>query len=259
LVLYINNIFVNAEIHKIFIKRIGFTLIRVHREQVYSCSLNDQELLLNKLKWPTETLFIGMRRVDANNTGSLENWWKFSQTTQTAFNLPNIANNDTAVVQLLQDDAGVSVPLRITHSGVAGTAVIFTSADSSFPVFATLAVVQALVSTKLIDTLKITAHGIPLYSDIPADFFNAYLPLTFGGHHIRGPSDIGALMVPFGLYPGTYQASGHVNISRAREFYVRYVSSVIGVGGVLGSLVIVASAINFLLISDGSAVLRYST
>ena len=65
-------------------------------------------------------------------------------------------------------------------------------------------------------------------------------------------------MINFNLYPGTYQPSGHINVSRAREFYIAYTSSVISTS-LVGTLVVVAAAINFLLISDGSAVLRYST
>ena len=65
-------------------------------------------------------------------------------------------------------------------------------------------------------------------------------------------------MINFALYPGTYQPSGHINISRAREFMLRYTSSFISASNVV-QLLITAIAINFLLISDGSANLRYST
>jgi hypothetical protein len=65
-------------------------------------------------------------------------------------------------------------------------------------------------------------------------------------------------MINFCLYPGTYQPSAHINISRAREFYIQYTSSIISTV-VNGTLIIVGIAINFLLVSDGSAVLRYST
>ena len=55
------------------------------------------------------------------------------------------------------------------------------------------------------------------------------------------------------LTKNLYQPSGHINISRSREFYLKYVSdpSVIN-STTRGILIIVASAINFLLISDGS-------
>ena len=66
-------------------------------------------------------------------------------------------------------------------------------------------------------------------------------------------------MITFCLYPGSYQPSGHVNVSRAREFYLQYWSEGAVSSEDPADLIIVASAINFLLISDGSAVLRYST
>jgi hypothetical protein len=66
-------------------------------------------------------------------------------------------------------------------------------------------------------------------------------------------------MVNFCLYPKTYQPSGYVNISRAREFFFNWTSAVVGVGGVTGTFYALGIAINFLLVSDGSAVLRYST
>src|SRR5690606_20876453 len=99
--------------------------------------------------------------------------------------------------------------------------------------------------------IDIEAHGVPLYREIPTKFFNSYIPYVYGGHHISTPTDCGALMVTFNLYPGSYQPSGHINTSRAREFYLGYHSDT--VGGVIptADLVVVAIAINFLLISDG--------
>jgi hypothetical protein len=111
-----------------------------------------------------------------------------------------------------------------------------------------------------VQQLAIEAHGVPLYRDMPASFFNHYIPYTYGGQHIKTPDDCGAYMITFNLYPGSYQPSGHVNVSRAREFYLAFQS----VSGTVDTnnpadLVVIGIAINFLLISDGSAVLRYST
>ena len=115
-----------------------------------------------------------------------------------------------------------------------------------------------------LEYITIKAHGIPIYNHFPSQFYNAYIPYNYGGHNIRVPKDCGAMMITFCLYPGTYQPSGHINVSRAREFYIDYrTTGWIGNDPANnkdpGTLVIVASAINFLLISDGSAVLRYST
>jgi hypothetical protein len=108
-------------------------------------------------------------------------------------------------------------------------------ADNSFadPLNPTLAELQNAVPSvyctatyqtcePILASITIEAHGIPLYRDIPADFFNHYVPLTYGGAHIATPSDCGVQMITFNLYPGSYQPSGHVNISRAREFYIEF-------------------------------------
>jgi len=114
------------------------------------------------------------------------------------------------------------------------------------------------VETNTIDTLNVTAHGITLYDYFSTQFYNSYLPYQYGGYNIKTPTDPGALMISFCLFPKTYQPSGHLNVSRAREFYIGWTTSYV-TATKTAELLIVASAINFLLISDGSAVLRYST
>jgi hypothetical protein len=113
-------------------------------------------------------------------------------------------------------------------------------------------------SQKTVDTLKVTAHGISIFAETSETFFTAYKPWQYGGHNIVTPEDDGAHMINFCLYPGTYQPSGHVNISRAREFFVEHTSSVASSSSPVDMLYL-GVAVNFLLISDGSAVLRYST
>jgi hypothetical protein len=112
--------------------------------------------------------------------------------------------------------------------------------------------------------LEVTAHGMSLYQRLDAEFYNQYKPLVFGKDTLVTPSDSGALLVNFALNPYDMQPSGHMNVSRAREFYIKVYSSVIGLPNATGAtqsgqMVSAARAINFLLISDGSAVLRYST
>jgi hypothetical protein len=111
---------------------------------------------------------------------------------------------------------------------------------------------------RTIDTMTIKAHGVNLYDSFPTAFFSDYCAYRYGIGTINSPEHSGAMLVNFCLYPGVYQPSGHINVSRAREFYLNYSSSVI-TSGTEGILVVVAKCINFLLISDGSAVLRYST
>jgi hypothetical protein len=296
--LYINNIFVNPEIHDIFIKRIGFTLIRVHRQQNHNASKASDEVLLQQLKWPIETLFVGMKVRDYGLTTPalqhehLDKWQTFSQVTATPFSTTGVKSNRSlslTATDLSITSAGVvtGVGTALSTEVVAGDRIVHTVSGASFtveytPTSATTAQVNnvaaplvnevgpwtvrreaelgatADVQARTIDSLTIKAHGIPIYNDFPAGFYNAYVPFHYGGPNIVTPEDVGTLMVTFGLYPGTYQPSGHINVSRAREFYLEYTSSVIS-SSFEGTLIVVASAINFLLISDGSAVLRYST
>lgn len=229
--LYVNNIFVNPEVHDIYIKRVGFNLIRVHRRQVNRItSASNGEQLLSNMKWPIECMYFGFRQTD-NNTADgtndyLNGWHSFGECS-------TLTNG-------------------ITFDGSA--------------------LLQAQYTKKmpLVQKVSFQAHGIPIYNEIPAIMFNQYFPLVFGDK-VSTPDDPGAYAVFFCLHPGVYQPSGHINVSRAREFYIKYDDTVtagsqrqLGTAvnssaGTDADLVLCARAINFLLVSDGSAVLRYST
>ena len=307
--LYINNLFVNPEVHKIYIERIGFSLIRVHRQQVFSTTQTSAELLLNQLKWPIEYLFVGMKIKDYHASSSaatmrqhLDKWHTFTQVTNTDFasqgqtlnktsnlltvtgagatmgitiaGVVSLTGTATAVDLAVGDNislngirltvatavaAGATGAGAITTQNALGAAIVAPTVITTAQLLTLDTVkVNAQVPTPTLDTLSIKAHGVNIYDNFPSKFFNAYTAYHYGGPNINDPMDKGACFIPFCLYPGTYQPSGHINVSRAREFYINYNSSVIN-SGVEGTLVIVASAINFLLITDGSAVLRYST
>lgn len=339
--LYINNIFVNPEVHNIFIHRIGFTLIRVHRTQCCDSQGGSESVLLQNLKWPIEALFVGMRvKKYANGTADdtrqhLDKWHKFctvssekrltqgwSGTKATAVRADTVVDlvpgvtaatfsaqiSGSAPVLTLVDGSATGVisvgdvltftstiggtetgntvgPLTVASLDVSGNTVTFVEDSDMVPNYFDVSnkdVVPAATQAKNLVLVRcdkselayhveacspnlthvtIKAHGIPIYNNFPTGFFNYYIPYNYGGHNIRAPRDIGALLITFCLYPGTYQPSGHINISRAREFYIDYETTPLinSQNGIRGTLIIVASAINFLLISDGSAVLRYST
>ncbi len=231
--LYVNNIFVNPEVHDIFIKRIGFNLIRVHRRHISRLtSLTNGDHLLSSFKWPIESIYFGFRdagsannqTTSANANFYLDGWHRFAQAHEVV-------------------------------NGMTFGTLTSTPAGFHFQYEKLIPVVQNV-------TFK--AHGINIYNDIPAILYNQYLPYHFGSK-INTPDDPGVYMVTFNLYPGMYQPSGHINISRAREFYIGFDDTVPTTGRNLGKtittadLIASANAINFLLISDGSAVIRYST
>jgi hypothetical protein len=227
--LYINNIFVQPDIHDIFIARVGFTLIRVHRRQITNVNKSSDNILLQQLKWPVETIYIGVRPT-ANTT---------TNTTVTG------SSSQTSVIDANMSDwhkFGAVTTTVAAATDVTGASVAYNYSQSAGHV----------------TSMSITAHGIPLYNNLPAKFFNSYIPYQYGGWNITTPTDPGLYMVTFNLYPGTYQPSGHINLSRAREFYFAYNSTYV-TSSVTAELVVNAVAINFLLVSDGSATLRYAT
>ena len=309
--LYVNNIFVNPEVHSIYIKRIGFSLIRVHREQIYAAQNPTDQVLLQQLKWPIEYMQVGMRIDDYNSTNPalnrqyLDVWHTFTQIVNesygdTGFNcyryealtgtsvemdttsipgqgtvigvgtqfLTELAPGDFIVINwvpfpveevalpAVNPVSNLVLSVGDAKVGMPPVDILATSNFYKYTLAPKTYTVQREVKT--IDYVSITAHGIAIYDNFPAMMFNAYQPYQFGGPNLNTPEDSGALFITYCLYPNSYQPSGHINISRAREFYIQYVSSVIN-STTRGALVVVASAINFLLISDGSAVLRYST
>lgn len=308
--LYINNIFVNPDVHQIYIRRIGFSLIRVHRQQLYNANTSSQEVLLNNMKWPIEYLFVGMKIKDyhAGSTDTLkrthlDKWHTFHQRGTGTYNTTGqsvykevaivtdggtlgiaisngeavvaltgtgtlavaVAAGDLLVVDglLVTVTTGAAAAAAVTGVSVARNNGPAVTASAGIATAARKLVRQGLqvetdTCTRTMTELTVKAHGISIYDRFPFAFFNGYAPYHYGGVQLNTPEDCGLAFVPFCLFPGTYQPSGHINVSRAREFYLNYESTVID-NSTEGTLVIIASAINFLLISDGSAVLRYST
>lgn len=404
--LYVNNLFVNAEIHDIFIRRIGFTLIRVHLWHEQELSTQTGRVKLDSLQWPVECLYFGFRPVvnyDVSQArtalsghsmygrlggfGTLQNWDKFSHVALTtegvagvqscvvdsdaqaeltaletelralpltfwsdtgrtpavvgaAFNaLASVVAARTSWAISVIDEVRASLALAgvvliagtnqtasqtlafqalnehsesvawATVADVAGTAaaqvaayqaalsdwdnladttqtsvsadllLLIASAADEFGATSTSVwdAVQAsgLLSHKIrlgncaqvevkrqypvAATVGLSAHNVKLYDQQYSSFFTAYLPYQYGGPNLNAPSDDYLHLISFALYPNTYQPSGHINVSRTREFYISYsaVRTVDTASPI--QLYVQGQAINFLLIADGSASLRYTT
>jgi hypothetical protein len=240
--LYINNIFVNSEIHDIYIKRIGFSLIRVFRQHTAACNQEGaDEKLLSNLKWPIEYMFVGLRpnwnvkdaTVSAGAvTGNLNvwrDWHRLTRMVDASYDTPSLSENAYAA------DTNVAV------TGVSGTTGTGTyNLVNSNQIAQGGSSIGKVIPNKYwlpvptVDSLSLTSHGVTIYDNFNDTFFNQYAPLAYGGAALNTPEDPGALFVNMCLIPRAYQPSSHLNISRARETYI-------------------------LLISDGSAILRYST
>jgi len=281
--LYINNIFVNPEIHDIYIKRIGFSLIRVYRYQTQSVSANADEVLLSNLKWPIEYMFVGLRPKYNVTAPSTSNSTTAATVTTGNPNIWRDWHRLTRMVDAVNADGMANFVGGTAYGGTAGATSIsagsfppglIAAGTNGIPQPATSAAIQPLgnnlvssfgskaaqywLPVPTVDTLGLSSHGITVYDGYSDKFFNQYAPFHYGGAALNTPEDVGALFVNLCLFPRSYQPSGHLNISRARETYLRYTSTYIGSNSTADMLV-VGVAINFLLITDGSAVLRYST
>ena len=301
---------VNPEVHKIYIRRIGFSLIRVHRQQTYTSSTNSNELLLQQLKWPIEYLMVGLKiknyhagTTSALKTQHLDKWHTFHSRATGTYNttgqnvlyeqelvVTSAGTETLGIAQAVFTAASEDTPaltgtavlavavakgdlikiggmlLTVETAAAAAAAVtgvtVYTGPidDTDFAASTanaqgarklTMQGLQVEVEqcTKTFVDMTVKAHGISLYDNLPEGFFNCYTAYHYGGPNINTPEDCGLAFIPFCLYPGTYQPSGHINVSRSREFYLNWNSTGIS-SSVEATLVVIASAINFLLISD---------
>jgi hypothetical protein len=232
--LYVNNLFVNPEIHDIYIKRIAFSLIRVFRHHTTNISAEgERSELLNQLKWPIEYMMVGFQpiwNINARNPNQWRDWHRVSKT-----------------FDIIADKYDYcELP-----NGVGGPTFFICRAGQIVPD-------SYVKECKTVDNITVTAFGIDIFKNFPTPFFTQYAPTHYGGAQVHAADDEGALFINFALYPGSYQPSGHINLSRAREFYLNFNSSYMNPTNPI-KLIVVASAINFLLITEGSATLRFST
>lgn len=228
-----------------------FTLIRVHRQQVFGVQDASAEILLQQLKWPIETLFVGMKIDDYNSNSEatrrlyLDRWHRFAKITYPIFNQTGFETYKKSVL------TGDSIIITAATGVVTGTNTLFDTelaagdflvvnghpyrvntvtnatsldlgaADQPLPPANVTALAGAFYKYSVVPTsanietcvptvasVSITAHGVPIYNDFPSQFFNAYMPYHYGGNAIKTPEDCGAMMIPFNIYPGTYQPSG---------------------------------------------------
>jgi len=245
--LYINNIFVNPEIHDIYIKRIGFSLIRVFRQQTTNISGSSlSDILLSQLKWPIEFMYVGLQPTwNTNSTQNGNAWRDWHRFTRQV--------NATTSTTMQSNNYAESVVSPPTTEGLAGpTPSVF--------IGQTVQPTTYYPSVSTIDAMSLVSHGISIFDVFSDMFYNKYIPYNYGGQLMNTPKDDpGVQLINFALFPGVYQPSGHLNISRARETYVNPISTYVSATNGKTNFYAVARAINFLLITDGSAVLRYST
>lgn len=241
--LYINNIFVNPEVHDLFIRRVGFSLIRVFRQQTTGVNTSsDDSLLLSQLKWPIELMLIGFQPVHNTNTKSVSyhrDWHRYGKTFDSV-----LEANQQAITGIKHEDPDGAIMVKPSN-------ILTSSIGQIVPD-------TFVIERPIVTELSLTAHGVKIHDAFPQAFFSKYEPFHYGGACLRPPSDPGAMAISFGVDYGKYQPNGYLNVSRARELYIHW-KTLFTSSSTPVTFFGLAIAINFLLVADGSAVLRYST
>jgi hypothetical protein len=222
--LYMNHLFILPQVALIFRSRFSFQLVRVTRtHKVFNLSKSEDAVLLQQLKWPIESMFVAFR--PAANLPYSQRW-----------------HRNTIITQKTVKEAVVTGVATVSINN----AVYFDEQH-------------------VISKLGLKVNDVTIYPDLPPTFYNNYLPMRYG-HQLKTPKNLGWYMINFNLNPGEYQPSGHFNSSQGREMYLHYTSAIdtntnqthIRPDNVI-DLIVVADCINFLLCSNKSAVLRFST
>lgn len=217
--LYTNHIFVSEEIQDIFISRIGFNLIRVHKYAEILLDKNmDNVSLLNYLKYPTEEIIIYARpKENENGIDSLNIWDK-------NFVLDIKYLKDCVVFR--EDNGDYSI--GINNYKIYEPKEIFTSIQLSF-------------------------DGTSSYGQDHPNFFSSYLPLVNNKSFSKGN---GMYYFPYNMITREYNPSGYANLSKSKKIQFSYESNLIEEKNV--KLYVHAVAINFLVFNSTSAMLNYS-
>ena len=220
----INNIFVNEEIHNIFIKRVGFSIIRVHRiQRVNNITPVSGSIKLDELKYPIELIYIGiLPEINEAVPNNMTDWYKY-------YYIDNQPVPTTVAYINPLPPPTYSVGVGVT---------------------------SLQIPRRSLTSIAFQSHGIDIYKEFKSDFYDNVINYIFGSETFNSAEEFGIYLINFSIYTGTYQPTGYFNTSQTRENYFNYQSTSITVGQP-ASLIMVAVAINFLLIGNDTAILRY--
>lgn len=236
--LWISNIYVLPEIHDIFVERIGFYLIRLYKKHTATLSSSSDEESageeLKQLKFPVEYMQVGFQPQENYSTKSDSYWMSWHRFTDLQKEEIDVVSSGSSI------GAPDNTDVRVRQQNHVNTYTYWKENTT-------------------VSKLGVTSQGIEIFRDIDQKFWNAYIPYHFGsGNMLQTPKKNGTYFISFCFYPNHNQPSGHLNLSRVQRTYLNYVSQYISDTKRV-RLVVVASAINFLIISDGTASLRYGT
>jgi hypothetical protein len=182
--LYVNHIESLPQVVNIYTSNFSYSLIRIHRSFTLDVDLPQNEIWLQELKYPIESLTITFRPLD--NFDSIDNWYLSTKLTEIFIKQP-----------------------VITDFPVLNTLAINT--------------IEYNKEEPMVDTLSFRIKDNEIYGIYPSTLYQDYIPIRHG-KFINAPEWEGWYLMPFNFNPGDYNPSGHFNASRMREMYLRYSS-----------------------------------
>ena len=223
--LYVNGLYVNTDVHEVFSRHVGFSLIRVHRRQKFVAQ-QSASVLLDQLKFPAEYLLVTARaKALADN---FNQWWL----------------------------SGISIPRPQPSALIFPYAVWNANPLINRAELAIATATDISSLSNLISHLGVTAYGIDLYPLTPSTFYNAYKPIRYHfGAKTVPPIDNSVFLISFCLLPGSDQPSGYYNLSSGRELYLKYQMSENFIAE--SEILVTMSALNFLVRSGDTIKLKF--
>lgn len=218
--LYTKHIYINSDIQDIFISKLGFNLIRIHKKVEKTLLYNSDRISIQELKFPIESLYIFFRP-EINETGidNFQTW-----------NINSIANLSYIKTPVIYDNGGVDT-LGINN-------------------------IKYYNEIPIINEFSFEGNDLSTYGTQSINFYDGYLPYISGHRVMSNNNNI--YYLPFNIHAQKQQPSGYINLSKIRELYLEYSSDVIETYKPV-KLYIYAKALNFLLLSKNSATLKYMT
>ena len=217
-----NHVYTTPEVAELFKHRTQFSIVRVHKRVERILNKPFDSILINDIKFAVENLYVRFRPLSNETDINRAEIWRL---------------NDVSTYQEVKYASIISVA---GTTSLAYTPMYYYS------------------SSPAVDSISIISNGSTIYDANPGIFYNAYIPLRFGGDRVLTPDDEGSYLMTFSIYPGEAQPSGYLNFSQSRDQYIAYTSSYINNNNQV-TMSVSATCINMLIMNNGSLTLRYAT
>ncbi|KAG7392045.1 hypothetical protein PHYBOEH_006486 [Phytophthora boehmeriae] len=217
-----NHVYTIPEVAELFKHQTHFSIVRVHKRIERILNKPFDYVNIGEIKFAVENLYVRFRPLANESDSNASELWRY---------------ND------------VSTYAEVRYSSIISTAGVTSLAYTPAYYYQT---------SPAVDTVSIVSDDSTIYDANPGVFYNAYIPMRFGGERVLAPADEGAYMLTFSMAPGNAQPSGYLNFSQTREQYLAYTSSYISIDTPV-VMSVCATSINFLILTNGNISMRYMT